>query len=456
MPRGEINAEAALNMNMQWGINMKANFGDMHQPKEELVFDNELKEEVEFNQKTMTNGVIGIKTDGSPIFGIFTIVWDKNVLVCINGDVYFAIDKFCANPPYELVYNNRIGYYEISKEAKKLAELYRIARGKGGYPYKITKYYNAEFQLKNFNINRKKYTIKNRFPGILKYTVGIEFEASAGYLPQEECFKLGLVPLRDGSITSVEYATIVMDESKLGLLKEQINKLAYYTEFDKECSLHMHFGGFPVESKSIMALYKVCKALEPFLIYSLPKYTFKTSMYKRTGKDYCNLLPECSTFNDLYAWASDYNARYAGSLTQSHPCDPEKQQKWNIKSRYFWLNLVNMLFYNSCKTVEFRMLRPTYNFNKIIYWLYVFNAILIYAEAYARRFKTIEQLEADHLGALTLRDIFMGVYPEELAHRMYETYDIDLYITKNQTMVKDFIGKHTDFEDVMYKDNILE
>lgn len=115
-----------------------------------------------------------------------------------------------------------------------------------------------------------------------------------------------------------------------------------------------------------------------------------------------------------------------------------------------------MLFYNSCKTVEFRMLRPTYNFNKIIYWLYVFNSILIYAEAYAKRFKTIEQLEADHLGALTLRDIFMGVYPEELAHRMYETYDIDLYITKNQTMVKDFIGKHTDFEDVMYKDNILE
>ena len=114
-----------------------------------------------------------------------------------------------------------------------------------------------------------------------------------------------------------------------------------------------------------------------------------------------------------------------------------------------------MLFYNSCKTIEFRMLRPTYNFNKIIYWIYVFNAILLYAKKIANE-HSLEEIEKMSLGYITLRDIFMEVYPEELASKMYVMSDIDTYITKNQTMIKDYIGYHTNFEDIMYTDNILE
>ena len=68
------------------------------------------------------------------------------------------------------------------------------------------------------------------------------------------------------------------------------------------------------------------------------------------------------------------------NLTQVHPADTGGDRKWNINIRYYWVNFINILFYNKAKTVEFRFLRPTYNFNKIVGWMYIFNAILIYAE----------------------------------------------------------------------------
>ena len=432
------------------------NEGKERKPAAKKVYDYYLKKEVEYNPKVHEQGIVYIDKNKNITTGIFTRRPDENILVTTDdGSTHVAMHKNVVDAPYKFIYNNRIGYYIIEKANKDKEDLLLNVKGKGAYPYSITKYYNAEFQLDNFKIAREIPKIPNKFKGILKHTIGIEFEASEGYLPQEKCFQLGLIPLSDGSITSVEYASIVLDESSLGLLKKQVEELKKYTNYDKECSLHIHLGGFPVSAKSIFAVYKVCKALEPFLIYSLPKYTFRTNLYKRTGKDYCKLLPEINTFNDLYFWASDHEANYAGSLTQPHPSDVEKRGKWNIQSRYFWLNLVNMLFYNSCKTIEFRMLRPTYNFNKIVYWIYVFNAILLYAKKIANE-HSLEEIEKMSLGYITLRDIFMEVYPEELASKMYVMSDIDTYITKNQTMIKDYIGYHTNFEDIMYTDNILE
>ena len=44
----------------------------------------------------------------------------------------------------------------------------------------------------------------------LPYTFGIEFETAGGFLPQHRLYELGLIPLRDGSITGIEFATVVL------------------------------------------------------------------------------------------------------------------------------------------------------------------------------------------------------------------------------------------------------
>ena len=79
--------------------------------------------------------------------------------------------------------------------------------------------------------------------------MGFEFETSAGIIPEEIALRDGLVPLRDGSISGLEYSSVVLtpDNDGLSLLKQQLETLRQYTSFNKECALHIHFGKFPMK-----------------------------------------------------------------------------------------------------------------------------------------------------------------------------------------------------------------
>jgi hypothetical protein len=60
---------------------------------------------------------------------------------------------------------------------------------------------------------------------------------------------------------------------------------------------------------------------------------------------------------------------------KGHPSDPKGVSKWNIRTRYFWVNLIPLLFGNK-QTVEFRIHTPTYDINKIVnYMLTCFSII---------------------------------------------------------------------------------
>ena len=80
--------------------------------------------------------------------------------------------------------------------------------------------------------------------------------------------------------------------SGLNLLSQQLETLKKYTSFNKECSLHIHFGGYPLEDKALFRLYQVCLYLQENgeLSKILPPFTFETSRYKDSGKDYCKFL----------------------------------------------------------------------------------------------------------------------------------------------------------------------
>ena len=127
--------------------------------------------------------------------------------------------------------------------------------------------------------------------------------------------------------------------------------------------------------------------------------------YKNNGKSDCQHLPYCSNFNKLYKFVTTEN--FLGNLYQPHPADKEKRAKWNIQSRYYGLNLVNMLCYKKPKTVEFRFLHPTFNLNRIIWWMLMFNAILYHAE-HGIKLTQIQRIED-----------FFKIYPRKIQKQMF-------------------------------------
>lgn len=305
----------------------------------------------------------------------------------------------------------------------------------GGFPYSFERFYSTryleqKFQEKNGINGEQIFNYINELP----YTFGMEFETSGGYIPEDDLYRVGLIPLRDGSITGLEYSTIVLGGNKgLNALREQIKVLKEYTIFDKECSLHIHYGSFNVTPEVLLRLNNLFATsdISDFLV----PWAFNTSRYKKNGKDYCIRNTYFTSFEGLYS--SLVGRPYFGSLAQPHPADTSGDRKWNITTRYKGLNLINALCYNNAKTAEFRCLRPTYNFDKILIWLFVFGAFVKYAEDTSQ--KAVRNLS-------TAR-IIKSVYSTELANLLTRALKLQREVVQTQVLVNDNYGLRVDIED---------
>ena len=175
--------------------------------------------------------------------------------------------------------------------------------------------------------------------------------------------------------------------------------------------------------------------------------------YKANGKDYCLRLPEFHSFLDLYKFF--VRRDYGGSLSQPHPEDPDRNHKWQIHNRYYGLNLINMLCYKSPKTVEFRFLRPSFNWIKLFFWAYFFDMLVTLAESlqaklankeftfifdFVRKYMdthTSEQLVNEYTSRESLRNFLLGGIRANQA------------VVMSQHNVGDYCGERTDIEDVI-------
>ena len=339
---------------------------------------------------------------------------EERRVICFDFD---AIKDF-------LLFSKCQGCYYVKGQLNPKQRIYHtVIKGNGDFPYSFPRMYEA---ADNFSIFKGKQQVEHpthfTLSDYMPYTFGLEFETSMGYVPEGRCFKDGLIPLRDGSISGLEYSTVVLEgDSGLSLLfNQQIDDLKTYTEFNKECSLHVHMGGYPVTPKHIFALFTLCRNLEYWFTTCLPPDTFHTSKYKASGKDYCKPLPRLKSFKDLYEWLT--GTPFFGSLTQAHPCDIGKIAKWKIHQRYLWLNLINMVCYSGPKTVEFRFLRPTFNKRIIMLWLWIFNAILRVAEIEANNTTDgLPLVDTSFRGLLqltTIEDVIHSAYPREIADKV--------------------------------------
>lgn len=349
----------------------------------------------------------------------------------------------------ELVYSNKSGKW-IPKDSKNPADLHieQFTLGQGIFPYNFDRRYEA---CESFNIFKGKQQIVNpvEFPGskYLRYTMGFEFETSAGLIPEDLVFRDGLIPLRDGSISGLEYSSVVLtpDNDGLSLLKQQLETLRKYTSFNKECALHIHFGKFPMKEKPIYNLYLMCYYLQGNSLRQLvPPYTFDTPKYKKhRDKNYCGFIPKYGSFKEMFYDLT--NMEFNGSYTDPHPADPDRHHKWNINKRYYWINFMNLLCYNVNKTVEFRFLRPTYNLEKIMVWVYIFNAMMQYAEK-------ADKIEPN----ITFFDILRDIYPEDFFSNLWQKGIVNLItLTDNQVRSDDLCGAMVEEERRLFDENAV-
>lgn len=256
------------------------------------------------------------------------------------------------------------------------------------------KYINIYNNLYDSKIS---YEIEDLSKIIEDLTFGLEFETIAGYLPPRITNKLGLIPLRDGSIPGIEYVTIPLSGSKgLQTIEDTVKELKKRTKYDYKCSLHLHLGNIPRTKEFILAFFKLTLFIQDELFSMFPIYKkynlgIKNKNYSKPYSTF-NFLSkidnviDSSNIDKNFSVLFDYLANqpkgyfrqgfnYNLDAVKVHPQDQNSSQKWNITNRYYFHNFIPLIFGNK-QTIEFRIHTPTYDMHKIFMFL-ALNSILV-------------------------------------------------------------------------------
>lgn len=359
-----------------------------------LIFDNS-DNTYKLKNNSFIKGIIKFNKD-EPVYGYFS-KQPYNVYISLKtGIIHNCISKKII--PLSYREHRGSGYYfHITvmsvEEFNQLEIVDRVIKEALPYDSKgITESYVQNYD-KNYNPlicdSVKKYS------NILKnYTFGFEFETTKGILNASKLKELPLIPLRDGSISGLEYVTIPLKEAKgLQSLINCVSELKKRTEYDVSCSMHLHIGGIPRTPSFILAFWKFISRYQNEIFEMFPLYKKYNFDVKR--KNYSKPLPVeklnlyldsviddnnvNKNFNVLFKYLSegdDFN-NYDNDLknVKFHHRDPNGNQKWNIKNRYYFTNLIPLIFGNK-QTIEFRIHTPTYDINKIINFLIMNIAII--------------------------------------------------------------------------------
>lgn len=371
-----------------------------------IFYDHSVKQYVLKNsvEKIVEKGVIDIDDKGNLTFGSFSLNNNDYVelksgiskYICLNEDIV-KDNKFYLECLEDGIYYLRtlIDSFRFVKPVKCNREYkYSLSYDSRNLTSKVKDIYSKQYEPVYHHILEK---LKCDITKGLSF--GVEYETTAGVIPNRYCNKLGLIPLRDGSISGLEYVTIPLEGNKGIQTILDINKeLNKRTSFDSNCSLHLHIGNIPRTEEFFLALFKILFLIQDEMFSMFPFH--KKENYDIKRKHYTKPLPIKETmllfdssiktkedikknFNILYKFLStgeDYN-KAGGTLDKikNHPSDPGGNSKWNIKTRYYWVNLIPLLFGNK-QTVEFRIHTPTYDSNKIMNYMLTCFAIINYTK----------------------------------------------------------------------------
>lgn len=362
-----------------------------------VLFDNFLKKYVHKASRPLIKGVI----DADLNIGYFSKNKNSCIIYLSNNTQTFCMDINIFKSNYS--FRERLSdgnLYHISLISADLLNKKQIPsiEYKQSLPYDSKEIGNNI--LKNYeenytpSLNLKNIPIYNKI--IDGLTFGLEFETTNGILPERILNNLCLIPLRDGSITGIEYVTVPLKGEKgLYNLIENVKELNKRTEFNDKCALHLHLGNIPRTENFILAFFRVTLAIQEelfsmFNLYKKYNFGYKNKNYSApygTFNFLNNMDIEINSenlnknFNVLFSYLSegicleDYSPDKNLKGVTHHHKDPTGNQKWNIQNRYHVHNLIPLIFGNK-KTIEFRIHTPTYDINKIM-WFLLFNSILV-------------------------------------------------------------------------------
>lgn len=360
----------------------------------QIIFNHSTKQ-----YQLITNDVISGLIDNNQIGYFNRNEENKLPIVLENGNKSFVIS--------EEVLKKNLNYREqlstgdfVHISLLKARDFNKILQPKNDYktslPYDsngITKKHSDIYNyLYDSNINIYSHQL-GKF--LDKLTFGLEFETTAGYIPERITKKLGLIPLRDGSIPGLEYVTVPLSGPKgVQTVVDICKELEKRTVFNNSCALHLHIGGVPRTPEFILAFLKLSSWIQNDIFSLFPLYKkynmgIKNKNYSKPYdlfEIFSKLDPVINSsninknFDVLFSFLTSDRATfkdYNDDLNQVevHPLDPSTHQKWNIKTRYFLHNFIPLIFGNK-QTIEFRIHTPTFDNYRVLMFL-LFNSMLI-------------------------------------------------------------------------------
>ena len=274
-------------------------------------------------------------------------------------------------------------------------------------PYSFNLAYNSEVMMDLFSkaFNHDLFSKENgkrevAIKGLLgDFTYGVEYETWDGRVPTWKCAKLGLIPLRDGSLRhdnycGYEYATVIMDsDSVLNAVKAQSEILRTHCVFNEKCSMHIHIGNITRDKISLERIFKAFQEIQDDMYGMFPDCLRDTSTFKQ--KSYCGPLPSITpSADEIVRFLSDGTEAFK-DFGRPHPKDKSGQSKWSINSRYSGINLCNF-YYTTRGTVEIRLSTPTFNHNKVVA-LIIISSLIIKSALIGKYYQCVEELLKDHI-----------------------------------------------------------
>lgn len=298
-------------------------------------------------------------------YGYFTCNVNS-ILIEESGEIQWLCD--CHDCNIELYYRNDIGAY--STASYNANNIKRIS--KSIWPYPIQKYYN----FSKLNLQKPEIKVSSDFENLkFNFTVGLEYETNRGNIPWLICLQHGLVPLYDGSITGHEYVTFPLQFKELGIIEQHLSVLNHFTTYDKNCSLHVHFGNFPISYDDIQRLVEMWKTFQFDLLNYLPPWSYEVENYKDNNKAYNKPLT-ISNLKQFYHLTTGNNFIGEDCFYECNQFDCAELRKWEVRGRYYNMNIMHLISGASHKTVEFRFLRPTNNYLEVKWYILILSAFL--------------------------------------------------------------------------------
>jgi hypothetical protein len=368
-----------------------------------VVFNNSSKS-YQLKNDSLDYGIVSMDQESNFIFGYFNQDVNCQLLIDKNQGTHKCINEEIINRNFREELSTGYFYHISLMKACRFNLIKNVKKElKESLPYD-SKGIMGKY-IERYNNNYKpviNHTIEKFSKAIGGLTFGFEFETVKGVIPNNKLSLLPLIPLRDGSIGGLEYVTIPLSGAKgIKALIDCVKELEKRTEYNNDCSLHLHLGNIPRTPEFILAFYKLISSHQEEMFSLFPLYKKYNFGVKR--KNYSEPFPfndiNCrldakinpkdkpqvnQNFDVLFSHLTGQHTFYDYGCdlinVDHHPADPQGNQKWNIKKRYYAYNLIPLIFGNK-ETIEFRIHTPTYDIDKILNFLFINSYLINYTIA---------------------------------------------------------------------------